>query len=119
MTASAAIAVPSKRRWRWVKRAAAAGAVLLAACGIAFAAWVASLGSLPFEAARQTSITVVDRNGKLLRAFAMADGRWRLPVDPKPTSIPAIWRCCWPTWISVFTRTARRSEGAGARPYSS
>ena len=27
--------------------------------------------------------TVIDRNGKLLRAYAMADGRWRLPVDAK------------------------------------
>jgi penicillin-binding protein 1C len=33
--------------------------------------------------ARQVSTTVVDRNGKLLRAYAMADGRWRLPVDAK------------------------------------
>ena len=33
--------------------------------------------------ARQVSTTVVDRNGKLLRAYAMADGRWRLPVDAR------------------------------------
>jgi penicillin-binding protein 1C len=33
--------------------------------------------------AREVSTTVVDRNGKLLRAYAMADGRWRLPVDAK------------------------------------
>ena len=51
--------------------------------GIAFAAWVASLGPLPLAEARQVSTTVVDRNGKLLRAYAMADGRWRLPVDAK------------------------------------
>jgi penicillin-binding protein 1C len=38
---------------------------------------------LPLEPSRQVSTTVVDRNGKLLRAFAMADGRWRLPVDAK------------------------------------
>ena len=31
----------------------------------------------------QVSTTIVDRNGKLLRAFAMADGRWRLPVDAR------------------------------------
>ena len=36
---------------------------------------------MPLEQARQISATVVDRNGKLLRAYAMADGRWRLPVD--------------------------------------
>ncbi|MGB3446520.1 MAG: penicillin-binding protein 1C [Xanthobacteraceae bacterium] len=56
---------------------------MLAACGAVFASWVASLGPLPFKEARQISTTVVDRNGKLLRAFAMADGRWRLPVDAK------------------------------------
>jgi len=49
----------------------------------AFAAWVASLGPLPLEQARKVSTTVVDRNGKLLRAYAMADGRWRLPVNAK------------------------------------
>ncbi len=48
-----------------------------------FAAWVASLGPLPLAQARQVSTTIIDRNGKLLRAYAMADGRWRLPVDAK------------------------------------
>jgi membrane carboxypeptidase/penicillin-binding protein PbpC len=31
---------------------------------------------------------VVDRHGKLLRAYAMADGRWRLPVDAKANVDP-------------------------------
>jgi penicillin-binding protein 1C len=53
-----------------------------------FAAWVASLGPLPLEQARKVSTTIVDRNGKLLRAFAMADGRWRLPVDAKTAVDP-------------------------------
>jgi penicillin-binding protein 1C len=48
-----------------------------------FAAWVISLGPLPLAQAQQVSTTVVDRNGKLLRAYAMADGRWRLPVDAR------------------------------------
>jgi penicillin-binding protein 1C len=48
-----------------------------------FAAWVASLGPPPLAQAQQVSISVVDRNGKLLRAYAMADGRWRLPVDAR------------------------------------
>ena len=61
-------------------RGVAALAPILAA---AFAAWVISLGPLPLEQARQVSTTVVDRNGKLLRAYAMADGRWRLPVDAR------------------------------------
>jgi len=57
--------------------------VTIALCTVALASWVASLGPLPFKEAREVSTTVVDRNGKLLRAFAMADGRWRLPVDAK------------------------------------
>ncbi len=47
-----------------------------------------SLGPLPLREARQVSQTVVDRNGKLLRAYAMADGRWRLPVDAKANVDP-------------------------------
>jgi penicillin-binding protein 1C len=45
-----------------------------------FAGWVVSLGPLPLESAGEVSTTIVDRHGKLLRAYAMADGRWRLPV---------------------------------------
>ncbi len=48
---------------------------------IAAALWVISLGPVPLEQARQISTVVLDRNGKLLRAYAMADGRWRLPVN--------------------------------------
>jgi len=47
---------------------------------VAFFGWVASLGPLPLAETQQVSSTVVDRNGKLLRAYALADGRWRLPV---------------------------------------
>jgi penicillin-binding protein 1C len=35
---------------------------------------------------------VIDRNGKLLRAYAMADGRWRLPVDAKTGVDPTYLR---------------------------
>jgi len=58
-------------------------ALALAIVGISavFAAWVVSLGPLPLAKAREVSPTIVDRNGRLLRAYAMADGRWRLPVD--------------------------------------
>ncbi|WP_370691792.1 penicillin-binding protein 1C [Bradyrhizobium sp.] len=58
-------------------------AVAVVCVTLAFAAWVVSLGPLPFEQARQISTTIVDRNGRLLRAYAMADGRWRLPVDAR------------------------------------
>jgi penicillin-binding protein 1C len=75
----------------WRKRAvrvvAVAGTVTFVAA-LAFTAWVVSLGPLPLEQARQVSTTVVDRNGKLLRAYAMADGRWRLPVNAKTSVDP-------------------------------
>jgi penicillin-binding protein 1C len=75
-------AAPS-RRWQWFRRVATA-AVLACLLGVAaFAGWVISLGPLPLAQARQISNTVVDRNGKLLRAYAMADGRWRLPVNAR------------------------------------
>jgi penicillin-binding protein 1C len=70
-------------RWRRTGRVAAVAAILLIAIAGVFTAWVISLGPLPLDQARRVSTTVVDRNGKLLRAYAMADGRWRLPVDAK------------------------------------
>jgi penicillin-binding protein 1C len=68
-------------RWRRIRKAVAVTAAAGLVVVIAFAAWVISLGPLPLDQARRVSTTIVDRNGKLLRAFAMADGRWRLPVD--------------------------------------
>jgi penicillin-binding protein 1C len=41
---------------------------------------IVALGPLPTDQLTEVSTTVVDRNGKLLRAYAMDDGRWRLPV---------------------------------------
>jgi penicillin-binding protein 1C len=74
---------PATGRWRPISTvavfSAAAATVLIAT----FALWVSSLPPLPLAQAKQVSTTIVDRNGKLLRAFAMADGRWRLPVDAK------------------------------------
>ena len=69
-------------------RIAAVLAVALVVFTAAFANWVVSLGPIPLEQARQVSTSVVDRNGKLLRAYAMADGRWRLPVDAKKSVDP-------------------------------
>src|ERR1700733_10171618 len=61
------------------------GLIALASLGLVLAAmvtvWVVSLGPLPLQQAREVSTTIVDRHGKLLRAYAMADGRWRLPVN--------------------------------------
>lgn len=52
----------------------------LAVAIVVLGAWVISLGPLPFDQARKISTTISDRHGKLLRAYAMTDGRWRLPV---------------------------------------
>jgi penicillin-binding protein 1C len=71
------------RRWRRLKQAAAVSAVAGLILTGGFAGWVVSLGPLPLTQAREVSTSIVDRNGKLLRAYAMADGRWRLPVDAK------------------------------------
>jgi penicillin-binding protein 1C len=76
------------RRRRRFFRIAVALAFVLIVITTAFSAWVVSLGPLPLEEARKVSTTIVDRNDKLLRAYAMADGRWRLPVDAKTAVDP-------------------------------
>jgi penicillin-binding protein 1C len=70
------------RKRRFIRLAALALAII-AVVALAFGAWVVSLGPLPLTPAQQVSATIVDRNGRLLRAYAMADGRWRLPVDAR------------------------------------
>ena len=58
---------------------AATGAIVLAAVQTV-AEIEASLPTFPAPSAIPTSPIAVDRDGKLLRAFTIADGRWRLPV---------------------------------------
>ena len=83
MSEAGTVIARAKGRRRPIRTAAifSAAAVTLLIAGLAL--WVASLPPLPLAQAQQVSTTIVDRNGKLLRAFAMADGRWRLPVDAK------------------------------------
>ena len=90
MSDTAAITPPAPRggRWRTIRKAVAISAVAGLITAGSFAAWVVSLGPLPMEQSRKVSTTVVDRNGKLLRAYAMADGRWRLPVDARTAVDP-------------------------------
>ena len=50
--------------------------------------WIASLGPAPLGEDLEFSTPVVDRDGRLLRAYATREGRWRLPatvadVDPR------------------------------------
>ncbi len=71
------------------------GHVILASFGAAAAvavlvlgAFVYSLGPAPLGEDLEYSHVVLDRNGKLLRAYATSEGRWRLPeteknVDPR------------------------------------
>ena len=64
------------------------GALLVAAvlaCAAAGAtAWAwARLEPLSLARAEALSVTVLDRNDKLLRAYAAPDGRWRLPAEVK------------------------------------
>src|ERR1700710_2733823 len=85
MSASIAITPTARRarRWRWIRLAGTALALIGLVMATALAAWTVSLGPLPLTQARQVSTAIVDRNGKLLRAYAMADGRWRLPGDAR------------------------------------
>jgi penicillin-binding protein 1C len=59
--------------------------VLVLTCA---AYWIVSLGPPPLGKDLVFSARVLDRDGKLLRAYATSEGRWRLPanvadVDPK------------------------------------
>ncbi|WP_244431355.1 penicillin-binding protein 1C, partial [Bradyrhizobium yuanmingense] len=76
------------RRGRIAFRLLSAAALTFILAIIGFVGWVYALGSLPLDEARQVSTTIVDRNGKLLRAYAMTDGRWRLPVDARTNVDP-------------------------------
>ncbi|MFO1100499.1 MAG: penicillin-binding protein 1C [Xanthobacteraceae bacterium] len=61
---------------------AALAGLLLVACSGALL-WIASLGPAPVGEGLAFSTEVLDRNGTLLRAYATAEGRWRLPVRPE------------------------------------
>ncbi|GGH06354.1 penicillin-binding protein 1C [Alsobacter metallidurans] len=54
--------------------------LLLGAATLSLWRFVDSLGPLDLSRVDEGSVTVTDRDGKLLRAFTTADGRWRLPV---------------------------------------
>lgn len=73
---------------RWLKAAALATGVAALSAGVGVWRFAAGLPELDLAPARQHSAVVLDRNGRLLRAFTFADGRWRLPatvadVDPR------------------------------------
>jgi penicillin-binding protein 1C len=58
------------------------GAVLLVAIAAVAVVWYRT-EPLSLARAEGLSVTVLDRNDRLLRAYTAPDGRWRLPVEPK------------------------------------
>ncbi len=67
-------------RFRKLKIAAGAVAISITAAGTALILYTRSLPPLDLAAAADRSTVVLDREGKLLRPFLTADGRWKLPV---------------------------------------
>ncbi|KAA6185063.1 penicillin-binding protein 1C [Thiohalocapsa marina] len=64
-------------RWPWFL-----GGLVLLVAGLGLL--MAQVAATPTPDLRiETSAEVVDRNGTLLRAFTVADGRWRLRVEPE------------------------------------
>lgn len=69
------------RPWRLAAYSLAAVTFVFAAAGVTLELTKRSIGPVPFEAAEGMSVTVLDRNKRLLRAFTTQDGRWRMPVE--------------------------------------
>jgi penicillin-binding protein 1C len=73
------------KHWRLFLAGVGGAAALITIAG---AAWVNSLGPPPLGKHLEYSHVVLDRDGRLLRAYATKEGRWRLPatvqnVDPR------------------------------------
>ncbi len=76
------------RKRRFMGRFAIFAGLIVGACVVFAAWWIASLGPPPLGRDLAFSTQVLDRDGRLLRAYATLDGRWRLPakiadVDPR------------------------------------
>ncbi len=65
---------------RWLIFLGAAFFVAVFSLSWAWDDYFASLHPLDLSLAERASPVVLDRDGQLLRAFTMPDGRWRLPV---------------------------------------
>ncbi|MGH6814408.1 MAG: transglycosylase domain-containing protein, partial [Hyphomicrobiaceae bacterium] len=61
---------------------AAAGAAAAASIAAMLVWTVSRLDPAPLWRAEALSVTVLDREDRLLRAFTTPEGRWRLPVEP-------------------------------------
>src|SRR5258708_11988822 len=73
-----------RRRIAW----AVGGMTALAFCAL-IAISLRLFEPLPLEAASSSSRLVLDREGRLLRAFTTPEGRWRL--DAKPDEVSATY----------------------------
>lgn len=80
MLGSSPSLTPLHGRFRKLKIVAGVCAFALAAAGTALALYARSLPPLDLSSAADRSTVVLDREGKLLRPFLTADGRWKLPV---------------------------------------
>lgn len=72
---------PLPRPLRLAAYTLAAATLVVAAAGATLEFTKQRIGPLPLAAAEETSVTVLDRENRLLRAFTTKDGRWRLPLD--------------------------------------
>ena len=69
-----------RARWAFLLAFLLAGSALLRD---GFDAWIDATRLPPLTP--ESSVEVVDRDGQLLRAFTVADGRWRLPISVDQT----------------------------------
>ena len=88
--------------------------------------WIASLGPAPLGKELVFSTRVVDRDGRLLRAYATTEGRWRLPARTADVD-PRFFDCCSPMrtngsariMVSIRWRwSARRCSSSAAGGYA-
>ncbi len=90
-TAEDTLSEGSNRASRWTRiphrplriaaLALAAASIPVVAIGVALLIATKNLGPLPLGNAERTSVTVLDREDRLLRAFTTKEGRWRLPLE--------------------------------------
>jgi penicillin-binding protein 1C len=66
---------------RWFGIAGAMIFIMALAIPAAWSQYLQDLGPIDLPSSRQGSTVVVDREGRLLRAFTLPDGRWRLPLE--------------------------------------
>ena len=82
---------------------------------LAGGAWVYSLGPAPLGKDLDYSHVVLDRDGRLLRAYATSEGRWRLPATREGCRSALSASCCSPTRTSASARITASIRRRSAR----